>query len=319
MPFGIDDAMMLAPAGINILQQLLGQGKQNDQFQLAMQQIAEQRRLAKQQYELSTASRTTARGDRTSYIPGQGWIETPSADTASRITGDNALAQKEFVRQMVAGEPQRDRDARRQVEESGAAEPLLREFEGGYGMPTREGVVGKHKVAAATASSDASDRLGNAAAGAALRTGASSVPLGASLASLNRGAASGLRSSLAGAEDEGDQMFQSAYKQAAGNKLDPYNMLATRATGTNPVKPDNIGASTDASLSNAAQMGAYAGNRGASEGLARGYAGAAGAQIPQTPSYDLFALGVANLLKGKNKGNVDPTSVYTGDRSGGFY
>lgn len=312
MPFGVDDAVMLAPAAISIAQQLFGgqQGAQKDAMQLQMENLAFQREQARRQYELATAGRTNARGDQTRYIPDQGWVVLNSPDTASRITNDNRLNTLETERQLSVNEPERNRASTRRVHESSAAEPLLSDFAQGYGMPTRGGVKGKNAIAAATAATEASDLNQNAAMGAALRTG-SRMPVSGSAKG-----ATGLRTALAGADASGDQMYESMLKAAQGNKLDPYNMLATRASGETPRLPESLSGDLNSGLANAAAVGAMRGvGTGAGVGDAtKGLAAQLMIGGQQQPSYDAFAGVLAKVLKGKfgfdNGGSSDPMNDY---------
>ncbi len=313
MPFGWDDALMAAPAVASIFQQFLGQGKQNqaqqDAMEIQMQNLALQQKLADRQYELATATRQNARGDTTRYIPGQGWRVDNSPDTASRIATDNALNRAEGVRQFTQGEPIRDRNLRRQGDEGQAAEPLLEQFAQGWGLPTREGVKGKNTVANATAATEASDLNQNAANAAALRTG-SRMP-----SAITGKGATGLRTALASSDLQGDEMFQSMLKSAQGNKLDPYNVLATRASGDVPRLPENLTGPLDAGLANASAVGAMrgvpsgAGIGDASKGLAAQLM--IGGNQPQV-GYDALT-GVLAKILGRKGGFFD-----AGDSSDAF-
>lgn len=321
MPFGFDDALMAAPAIVSIIQQMSQQGRQgraqDDAMSIQMQNLALQQKLADRQYELATASRTNARGDKTVYVPGQGWVVQNAPDTASRIATDNALNRAEGVRQFTQGEPTRDRNLRRQGEEARASDPLLAQFEMGFGLPTRAGVKGKQTVADATATTEAADQTRSAATGAALRQGSGTAPLGSNLDTLDRNAASGLRTSLAQSDLKGDQMFESMLKAAQGNKLDPYNMLATRASGDVPRLPESLTGPLDTGLANASAVGAMrgvpsgAGVNDASKGIAAQLM--LGGNQPQV-SYDALS-GVLAKILGKRGGSSGP--VFTDTSFGG--
>lgn len=299
MPFGFDDALMAIPAGLSIFQQLMGQGKQGqaqqDAMAIQMQNLALQSRLADRQYELATATRKNARGDVTRYIPGEGWRVENAPDTASRIAADNKLNELETGRQFNQGEPTRNRNLRRQGDEAQAAEPLLEQFAQGWGLPTKAGVKGANTVANATAATEASDLTQNAANAAALRTG-SRMP-----ATISGRGAPGLRTALASSDLQGDEMFQSMLKSAQGNKLDPYNMLATRASGDVPRLPESMSGQLDTGLANAAAVGAMrgtpsgAGINDASKGIAAQIM--LGGNQPQI-GYDALATVLAKLGKG---------------------
>lgn len=311
MPMGWDDALMMIPAGINLAQQIFGGDKgASDQMELAMQQLAEQRRQADRQYELATAGRQDARGTKVLYVPGKGWQTFLGPEAATQQTASDQLTREELIRQMVQGEPQRTREGRARTTAAAAAEPLLADFQSGRSAPTKAGVRGKAAVAGATRATESADRLGNAASSAALRSGGSTVPLGTTLSSLDKGATAGIRSALADADVQGDQMYDAMYKAWAGNKLDPYSTLSSRASGTPAFKSVDVGGDAATSLNQAATVGAMRGS--GSEAIARGYAGFPAAFTAQSnvqqPSYDLFAAGIANVLKNsmKSKGNGIP-------------
>lgn len=322
MPFGWDDALMMIPAGINLAQQIFGGDKgAGDQMQLAMQQLAEQREMARRQYELATAGRTDSRGTKTMYIPGEGWKTYLGPEAASQQTASDNLTREELIRQMVQGEPQRNREGRSRVEASSAAEPLLREFESGYSAPSKAGVRGKRIVSNVTAASEGADNIRNAATSTALRQGGSTTPLGSNLSSLDRNATAGIRTALARGEEEGDQMYDAMYKAWAGNKLDPYAALSGKASGTPGFRPVDPGGDAATSMNQAATVGAMRGS--GSEAIARGYAGfpaafAAGASHQQ-PSYDLFAAGIANVLKNSFGKGKSPTPWNEDSRNDAAY
>jgi hypothetical protein len=264
-----------------------------DAMSAQMENLAFQREQARKQYELATAGRTNARGDQMRYVQGQGWVTLPSADTASRISVDNVLNTREAERQLTQGDPMRTRALRRQTAEGDAADPLLMQFSQGFGMPTKAGVKGKNAVANATAATEASDSVQNALSGAALRTGGR-------MPEMTGKGAPGLRTALAKSDLEGDSMYESMLKAAQGNKLDPYNMLATRAGGEVPKLPESLSGNLDSGLSQAATV---AGMRGVGTGAAAGDASKGlAAQFmlngqQQGPSYDAFGGVLAKILQ----------------------
>jgi hypothetical protein len=279
---------------------LMASGKQagasGDALQAALMNQAAQRRQADQQYELATASRTDANGNKIIYIPGEGWKTLLGPEGATQQSANNELTRAELIRQMVQGEPQRNREGRVRTEASAAAEPLLRDFSAGYGAPTKAGVRGKRIVSNVTGASENADRLRNAATSTALRQGGNSTPLGGNLSSLDRNATAGIRTALARGEEEGDQMYDAMYKAWAGNKLDPYAALSAKASGTPQFRATDVGGDAATSMNQAAAVGAMRGS--GSEALARGFAGVPGTIMAggQSPSYDLFTAGVTNAI-----------------------
>jgi hypothetical protein len=102
-------------------------------------------------------------------------------------------------------------------------------------------------------------------------------------------------------------MFESMYKAAAGNKLDPYNVLAGRASGEPQFKPGDVGGDTASMLANAATLGAM---KGVPSGgpTAASYDNLSKVQLAggniQQPSYDAFAAAMANLLRNNSSANI---------------
>lgn len=308
--FGIDDAALVGligtgvAGGLNLMGQSNQQGYNAQSLQLAMQNYLLQKQQADRQYQLATASRTDARGNKTFYVPGVGWQTQLTPTTQSIINESDAITQANNRGQIVRGESDRSRNFQRRLTEGSAADPLLQAVINNYGGPTREGVTGKNTIANVTGAAENADAIRNGYTSAALRTGGSTVPLAANMNQLDRGGTAGIRSALAKSDAEGDPLFQAQLRNFQGNKLDPYNMLATRAGNSSdvPFQPENISSGIDSSLNSSASMGAYKGGAG-SEALYRGLAPVLGAYGQQTtPNYDLFAAGVTanlkNLLKG---------------------
>jgi hypothetical protein len=287
-------------------------GAAGDAMEAALMNQRAQQRQADQQYELATASRTDANGNTVMYIPGRGWVTVLGEEGATQQSANNELTRAELIRQMVQGEPQRNREGLTRTEASAAAEPLLRDFSAGFGAPTKAGVRGKRVVSNVTGASENADRLRNAATSTALRTGAGSTPLGSNLSSLDRNATAGIRTALARGEEEGDQMYDAMYKAWAGNKLDPYAALSAKASGTPQFRATDVGGDAATSMNQAATVGTMRGS--GSEALARGFVG-----VPQSimaggqqPSYDLFTAGVTNALSEYLKSRKDGGSAGLG-------
>lgn len=321
----IAGAAAVAGGAMNLASQKSQQGAAQDALSQQLTAQKGQQAIADKQLALATATRTDANGNKQIYIPGQGWIAVNSPATASQISDSNALKQKESIRQMVSGEPQRNRDAAVKVEQESAREPLLRTFEEGYGMPNKEGMAGRNKVAAATQATENAGRVSNAVSGAALRTGGSMQPYAVNMSGIEAGGTAGLRTALAKSDAEADPMFQAAMAQATDNKLKPYGEITNAMTGSSGATPTNADAAPDAANNNAAMIAAMKGGAG-SEALYRGsagltpglYGGAA-----QSPNYDLFTAGVGKLLSGfmSDKPKTNPNAISTMDQSqwtGGF-
>lgn len=314
MVFGLDDAALVGligsgvSGGLNLLGQSQQQKYQQDQLQLAIQNYMLQKQQADRQYELSTAGQTDARGNQLQYIPGRGWVTTLTPQSQSIVSASDALQQAGQRRALTTGQEDVSRNFKRRLMEGDAADPLLRQLMSGYGAPTREGVGGRNLVSNVTKTSENADALRNAYSSAALRTGQGSVPLALNMQQLDKGGTAGIRSAIAESGAQTDPLFQAQMQQYQQGKLNPYNMLASRASNSSDVatQPENITGGLD-TRSMYANAGSARGNAPGSEALYRGVMPALNAYGAQTtPNYDLFAAGVTanlkQLLRGSGSG-----------------
>lgn len=290
---------------------LFNQGQQNSQqqqqLQLALQNYMLQKQQADRQYELSTASRRDARGNETRYVPGYGWTTDVTPGTKDIIQGSDAVQRQQLIDILTRERGEKGLARDRRLTEGSAASPLLDQQRFGYGAPTKEGVVGANKIAAATGVSENADNAKSGYATSALRSGTTTNPL--NFSNIDRGATTGIRKSLADVDANADPLFQQHMASFTSGKLQPYNTLATRASNVDntPFAPETQSGNMDASMANAAAVGATRGTAGASEGLYRGMVPVLGAMNQRPVNYDTFIGGVTdnlkNLLRGGSKGS----------------
>lgn len=276
------------------------QDSKNNSTRLANEQLALQKLLANRQYDLATAGRTTARGDNISYVPGKGWVETPTDTTRSIIGSSDAVQRQQLVDMLTRGRGERDLALDRRLEEGSVADPLLQQIKYGFGAPTKEGVVGADKISRVTGVGEAADNAKGGVGAAFLRTGMNVNPT--ALSNIDRGAATGVRKALADSDANADPLFQAHMASFTKNKMDPYNVMATRASNIEniPFQPEQLSANLDANAANAA---AVAGTRGAggSEGLYRGFSPLINLANDRV-NYDTFAGGLTENLKNLLRG-----------------
>jgi hypothetical protein len=274
-----------------------------------------QQMLANQQYELATAGRTDARGNKTTYVPGMGWVETPTETTRGIIGASDAALRQQLVDYLGRGRGERDLALGRRLEEGSVAEPLLQQIKYGYGAPTKEGVVGADKIARVTGVSENADNAKSAVGTTMLRTGGNINPT--VMSNIDRGAVTGVRKALADADAGADPLYQAHLASFNKNKYDPYNTMATRASNIEnvPLQPEQLSGNMDASMANASAVGATRGTAGASEAIYRGQSPLINLASQGGPDYGAFAGGLTenlkNLLRAYNTGGGDnPADAY---------
>lgn len=308
MPMGWDDALIMAgisaagsaaSGGLNLLAQ---SGQQRNQYAALQEAIADRQfrqRQLDQQYELATAGQTDARGNQVRYVPGRGWVTDLTPASQSMLNRSDAVQNQGYVDWLGRGQEERRGAFNRRLAESQAASPLLDAMRYGYGAPSREGVAGAHKVANVTGASEGADQARSGYAAAALRTGSGSIPLQSTVASIDRGATQGIRSALAHGDEDAGPLYEQMRDQFNQGRLNPYNMLASRASNTEnvPFNPESISGGLDAA--------SLARSRGATDSTAKGLAAYGNPQNSiiaamlgqKTPNYDTFVGNLTDTIK----------------------
>lgn len=293
--------------GMNLFSQNKQQGNQEGALQLAMQDYLLRKRQAEQQYELSTAGQTDSRGNQVRYVPGKGWVTELTPESKSMQSRSDAVQNQGYVESLGRGTDERHGAFNRRLTEGSAASPLLTQMLNGFGAPSREGVGGANKIANVTGASEGADNVRSGYAATALRTGnTGSSPMQNTVAGIDRGATQGIRSALAKGDADEGPLFTQMMDQFNQSKLNPYNMLASRASNVEnmPFSPESISGGVDA-------LSATRG-KGAGDSVARGMAGFSGAANPmlaamlgqRAPNYDTFIGGLTDNVKNLfNKNN----------------
>lgn len=282
---------------------LLGQGQQASQqaqaMQVAQQNYLLQQKMAQQQYELSTASRRDARGDVTSYVPGQGWTTTVTPTVKGIINSSDAITQDNLAKDITQGRPQRDQAFKRGQNEGETANAMLAAIQNGYGKPHAQGVAGANTIAGVTGANEIADNMKSGMAAAALRSGGSTVPLASNFSALDRNATNGTRSAIAQSKLTSPGMYNAQLEQYNANTINPYNTMATRADNPSgvPFQPENLSAGIDNQENQAAGLGQQTLSRG-SPGAQTGANSMIAALLAQKqPDYGTFAGGLTANLK----------------------
>lgn len=304
----------IAAGGLNLMGQQTQAGNQSAALQAAMQNYMLQKQMADQQYELSTAGQTDARGNRTMYVPGKGWETFLSPTSRRQIGQSDAQIQQAGTRNLSEGEFERTGAESRRLAAGDAAGPMLDAIRYNYGGPTKAGVVGSNKIADVTNATEGADQARSGFTAAALRTGQGGQQLESTLASIDKGATQGVRSALARDQAGGGALFDQMKTNFVKSKLDPYNALSATANNVEnvPFAPENISGQLGTSSLNqgvAGQGSLARGAYGVNQSMGPLYAAMIG---QKQPNYDTFAGGLANniaaLYRGwKGSGSTQPS------------
>src|SRR5215472_2188680 len=131
---------------LGIQQQAIDDARRNQ----AMQTYLTQRGMD-QQYRLSTAGQTDAYGNRVVYDPTTNtWVTATSPQGQALINRSDAIQRQFDIANLTTGQDERSMALGRRLAAGEGANALMSQFARGYGAPTKEGVVGAQKVAAAT-------------------------------------------------------------------------------------------------------------------------------------------------------------------------
>lgn len=307
---GIGAASALASGVMGMIAAGGQQANQAQQLQMAIQNYMLQKKQVDQQYELSTASRQDARGNKTRYVPGVGWVQDVTSGTRDLIQGSDAVQRQNIIDMLTRGRGERDLALNRRLDEGSASNTLLNEIKNRYGAPTKESVVGSNKVAAVTGVNENADNAKSGYGVSALRTGTTTNPQ--NFSNIDQGATTGVRKSLAQVDAGADPLYQQHMSSYMTGKMQPYNTMATRASNIEnvPFSPETASGNMDAGMANAAAVGATRGTAGASEALYRGGVGlnnAIGGQ--QSLPWGMFTKGVGDtvidLLRSRKKSTSD--------------
>lgn len=253
MPIDPGTAMLIGQ-GLNsaggILSGFLGMGAQNDALAYnyaAMQenirrqdeQAFIQRLLADRFFNMQTAPQTDARGNRTEYIPGVGWVSTPSATTDALIKASDA----EERNRLAVDAPIRRRglveNEQRRITEGGVADAFLSQLmqQPSYSVDSlRNEMLSRATQGTNEAYDRTLDRFGTQA----IRSGASNA--GDIMASINRQRGKDVRDAGAGVDADARLLFDQLEGNRTSRLGNLYNVFATRASNFEdvPFAPNNL-------------------------------------------------------------------------------
>jgi hypothetical protein len=215
--------------------QLLGQRSQQATaaagLDMQWRNLQMQQQMQEFQREMATAGTTDARGNRTKYVPGVGWVEIATDKTKALLDASDSEELARLITDMPRERTRRDANAQFQSTERGEAEKRLLGLAAGGGrtLDDIEAALTEANLAnirdpVDDAASDINMQL--------LRSGTGAAPIMEALAI--RGSKD-TRSALANARLMAPSLYQQEKAEREGGFLNPYGALISRGTA-----PDGI-------------------------------------------------------------------------------
>lgn len=208
--------------------------QQND---LALRNFYQQQRLAKLQEEMAKAGSTDARGNRTEYVPGVGWITRTTDGTRDLLNASDNEERQRLSTDAIRSRTRRGSTFTRQLNEGALAEAELAQINEGRETPAdlRATLTERNVARAVSGADDMRKRIGLNA----LRTGTGGE---VALATLGRNAMADTRTAIAEANVDAPQMYSERRAARVNPRLNAYNMFAGRASAPDdtPFAPNNL-------------------------------------------------------------------------------
>ncbi len=197
---------------------------------IAMRNYLLQREIANEQREMARAGSIDARGNRTEFIPGVGWVTRTSDATRGLIGASDAEERARLTSDATRGRIRRQNTFTRQLNEGAEADATLASRE--QGQQTLDGLRGAMiEAGVARAMSGANDARGRIGL-VSLRQGTGGEQ---ALAQLARSGLADTRTAIAEANLEAPGEFVARRGARENSALNRYNVLSFRATA-----PDDV-------------------------------------------------------------------------------
>lgn len=251
-----------------------------------------QQALAQQQADAQMAARTDARGNRTEYIPGVGWVETLSPLSRSLLARSD---QEEMGRTADYGRERLQRETAfdQQQQDRGLANALLARTNQGTrnvaDIEAEQGLIGAGQAVAGR------QQTNNAAMINALRGGTGAQEM---MQAQGKGGAGDTRLALLQARAAAPRGFADAESARLNDGMNRYNNLMQRALAPNntPFQQSTLADTLTAASAKQQQTGAY--------GMATAMQGMKAPQLGveddmRAARFGNFAAGIGNMLGNK--------------------
>lgn len=207
---------------------------QND---IAFRNYYMQQRLARLQEEMATAGSTNARGDRTEYVPGVGWVERPTEQTRGIIAASDNEERRRLTEDATRGRLRREDNYTRQVRDGQDADAIMGGIRTGQQTPDdlRAAMIEAGVARAVSGGDDMRKRIGLVS----LRQGTGGQE---ALARIGRNAMGDTRTAIADARLNAPAEYQERRSARVNPRLNQYQALVSRASAPDDVQfqPTNL-------------------------------------------------------------------------------
>lgn len=266
-------ALPAIAAGIGAGAQLLGAiggifgagntaAAQREANAIAMRNYLWQRQLADEQMRMARAGQTDARGNRTEYIDGVGWISRPTETTRGLLSASDSEERQRLTQDAIRRRMSESNQFNTQLQDRGDANAVRSDRVGTQTLDdVRAAMLRKASGQALGSNDNAIGALGVSG----LRGGTN---VAETLAEVSRNSGNSLRGAMAGADADATTEYNARSNATRGDALNRYLALTRNASGTigEQARPTSIGDSLSAMLANRAQSGIY-GMQGAGRGV----------------------------------------------------
>lgn len=235
---GIETALLAAGAagslagGVGgLMNASSGAGAARAQNDVAFRNYYMQQRLAQLQEEMARAGTTNARGDRTEYVPGVGWVERPTEQTRGIIAASDNEERRRLTEDATRGRLRREDNYTRQVRDGQDADAIMGGMRTGEQTPDdlRAAMIEAGVARAVSGSNDMRRRIGMVS----LRSGTGGEQ---ALAQIGRNAMDDTRTAIADARLNAPSEFQSRRNERVNPRINQYQTLVSRASAPDDVQ-----------------------------------------------------------------------------------
>lgn len=203
----------------------------NAQNDIAFRNFYMQQRLAQLQEQMATAGTTNARGDRTMYVPGVGWVERPTEQTRGIIAASDNEERRRLAEDAIRGRMRREDNYARQLRDGQDADAIMGGIRTGEQTldDLRAAMIEAGVARAVSGGNDMRRRIGMVS----LRSGTSGEE---ALATIGRNAQMDTRTAIADARLNAPSEFQQRRSERVNPRINQYQALRASASAPDDVQ-----------------------------------------------------------------------------------
>lgn len=245
----------------------LAQAQFNRQMMLAQEQFQEQKRIAGKQEEFATAGTQDARGNKTRYVPGVGWISDPTPRTKALLAASDAEEGQRLTTDASRVRRGKQANERSRLQEGRLADTYRRQLINRTGEVSPDQMRSRMAEVMLADNAERGDQALNAIGMDNARAGTRS-----NLADdIMSKTSAGTRTALARARMDAPIQANENNQNIRNALLNSYNLMATRAGNAEdmPFQPTNVESVPAGNITRSMAVGPYS-MAGASASIGRG-------------------------------------------------